>query len=466
MKIKGLFILLIILSILSINVKANTCNPDKVSIESISTLDKTNNVEEIEEASKEGKNIKLNLSMSDVGDYIKYKLIIKNDSNEDYKLAEKSLNIESDYMNYSFELEDNSDIIKANSSKIIYLKVEYQKEIPSEELENDVFNEKKAIPLNILDNEITNPDTKRNIIILSIIVLIIISTILISIKNKKYLKPMILIIGIALPVITYALCDANIELDLQLKIVPSCVPFNDESSWEGIINSVKNNNTECMNVGDMKTIDMGTLGTHTVRIANKSTPSECSAEGFSETACGFVVEFADIITKHAMNSDRTGNTDGTGNKGGWEHCEMREYVNNDIYNLLPAELKEAILNTKVVSGGGYFDSENLITIDKLYLLATHEIWEDDDEDISSGLDSRDKGYNNTRQLDYYNELGVISSSSRLFTRKKYNESNTEWWTRSSDHYNNNNFYNENGSGYYPTNPSNHTFGVSPAFRIG
>lgn len=144
MKIKGLFILLIILSILSINVKANTCNPDKVSIESISTLDKTNNVEEIEEASKEGKNIKLNLSMSDVGDYIKYKLIIKNDSNEDYKLAEKSLNIESDYMNYNFELEDNSDIIKANSSKIIYLKVEYQKEIPSEELENDVFNEKKA----------------------------------------------------------------------------------------------------------------------------------------------------------------------------------------------------------------------------------------------------------------------------------------------------------------------------------
>ena len=123
MKIKGLFILLIILSILSINVSAETCNPDKISIESISTLDKTNNVEEIEEASKEGKNIKLNLSMSDVGDYIKYKLIIKNDSNEDYKLAEKSLNIESDYMNYSFELEDNSDIIKANSSKIIYLKV-------------------------------------------------------------------------------------------------------------------------------------------------------------------------------------------------------------------------------------------------------------------------------------------------------------------------------------------------------
>ncbi len=252
MKIKGLFILLIILSILSINVKANTCNPDKVSIESISTLDKTNNVEEIEEASKEGKNIKLNLSMSDVGDYIKYKLIIKNDSNEDYKLAEKSLNIESDYMNYSFELEDNSDIIKANSSKIIYLKVEYQKEIPSEELENDVFNEKKAIPLNILDNEITNPDTKRNIIILSIIVLIIISTILISIKNKKYLKPMILIIGIALPIITYALCDANIEIELKLKIKKSIVEIITPNRTKDTLQvgdeiCINGDTTECFN---------------------------------------------------------------------------------------------------------------------------------------------------------------------------------------------------------------------------
>ena len=111
-----------ILSILSINVKANTCNPDKLSIESISTLEKSDNTEEIEETSLEDKNIKLNLSMSDVGDNIKYKLIIKNDSNEDYKLDEKSLNIESGYMNYIFETEDEDNIIKANSSKVVYLK--------------------------------------------------------------------------------------------------------------------------------------------------------------------------------------------------------------------------------------------------------------------------------------------------------------------------------------------------------
>ena len=41
---------------------------------------------------------------------------------------------------------------------------------------------------------------------------------------------------------------------------------------------------------------MGELGVHTLRISNMSTPQECNDEAFSQTACGFVVEFVDIIT--------------------------------------------------------------------------------------------------------------------------------------------------------------------------
>ena len=463
---KVLFLLLMIVSVLTItNVSAETCNPDKLSIEYISALEKNNNTEEMEEATLEGKNIKLNLSMSEVGDNIKYKLIIKNDSNEDYKLDENSLNIESDYINYTFETEDNSNIVKANNSKVVYLKVEYQKEIPSEAMENDYYSEKKTIPLNILDNEITNPETKRNIIIVSLIALLVIVLIFTSVKNKKYLKLMILIIGIALPVITYALCDANIEIDLQLKIVPSCVPFNDESSWEGIISSVKNNNTECMNVGDMKTIDMGTLGTHTVRIANKSTPNECSAEGFSETACGFVVEFADIITKHAMNSNSSGSTDGTGNKGGWEHSEMRTYLNNDIYDSLPAELKVGIIDTKVISSHGSNDLENFNTNDKIYLLSTHEVWEDVDETSNNGIDDYDIAYDNTRQLDYYSNLG-ITTSNYLGAIKQNSGTDAWWWLRSSIFVNNRNFFVSISYGSWNGVSSVFDYGVSPAFRIG
>ena len=277
---------------------------------------------------------------------------------------------------------------------------------------------------------------------------------------------MILIIGISLPVITFALCEANIEIDLQLKIEKPCISFNDENSWEEIINSVRNNNTKCMNIGDTKTVDLGSLGTHTVRIANKSTPSECSQEDFSQTACGFVVEFADIITTHAMNSDSNGYIDGTGNRGGWELSEMRNYVNNDIYNLLPTELKSGIIDTTVISGRGtYYDPKNFTTTDKLYLLSTHEVWEDVDENPSSGIDYYDTGYNDTRQLDYYSNLG-ITTSNRSEVPKKYNESINDWWLRSAYRNNNNNFYNVGYGGYCHNNRSHYAFGVSPAFRLG
>ena len=92
--------------------------------------------------------------------------------------------------------------------------------------------------------------------------------------------------------------------DIADKDIPTPNSFSTDS-WKTIIKAVKNNNISKYNVGDTKTIDMGTYGTHTLRIANTSTPSKCSTSGFSQTACGFVLEFADIITEHNMNDKYT-----------------------------------------------------------------------------------------------------------------------------------------------------------------
>ncbi len=45
----------------------------------------------------------------------------------------------------------------------------------------------KKIPLNVLDNEITNSDTKINIIMVLLISLLVVSLIFITVKNKKYI---------------------------------------------------------------------------------------------------------------------------------------------------------------------------------------------------------------------------------------------------------------------------------------
>ena len=95
-------------------VKAETCDIDKISISSITIKDKSEQANEIEEATATGKKINLNLSMSNVGDNIEYKIVVKNASNDDYELDKKSFDINSNYIDYKFSSEDNSNIVKAN----------------------------------------------------------------------------------------------------------------------------------------------------------------------------------------------------------------------------------------------------------------------------------------------------------------------------------------------------------------
>ena len=222
----------------------------------------------------------------------------------------------------------------------------------------------------------------------------------------------------------------------------------EKDNWSTIAANVKSGNISKYNVGDTKSVDLGTYGTHTLRIANTSTPSDCSTAGFSQTACGFVLECADIITTHNMNSSST-------NVGGWPATSMRTFVNNDIYNALPSEIKNAIIDTTVVSGHGPNDTENFTSTDKLYLLAPREIW----------YYASDTAYDLTRQLDYYKNLGV-SDGANSEAIKKNGTSASYWWLRAADSNNSDTFSVASTYGVLGIGSTDTMNGVSPAFRIG
>lgn len=65
-----------------------------------------------------------------------------------------------------------------------------------------------------------------------------------------------------------------------------------------------------MIVGEEKEVVLSDGTSYTVRIANNSTPDECRNDNFSQSACGFVVEFVDIVEERAMNASAT-------SVGGW-----------------------------------------------------------------------------------------------------------------------------------------------------
>ena len=263
---------------------------------------------------------------------------------------------------------------------------------------------------------------------------------------------------------TYARIDGGTSspgyfTDIADKDIPAPNSFSTDS-WKTIIKAVKNNNVSKYSVGDTKTITLDTYGTHTLRIANKSTPSSCSTSGYSQTACGFVIEFADIITRYNMNPAGTYKNvqyQYGWNVGGWPASAMRTFVNNDIYNSLPLDLRNGIVETTVVSGYGSSDSANFTSTDKLYLLSPMEVWGDWTGMYGSEVD---RAKNQTRQLDYYSNLGVTYNNYNS-TIKKDGTTQYFWWHRSAKYDNNIGFYGMRGNGY-----AYRDGGVSPAFKVG
>ena len=237
---------------------------------------------------------------------------------------------------------------------------------------------------------------------------------------------------------------------------PESVSFA-EDSWETIAENVKNGNASAYNVGDTKEVTLtgDWAGTYIVRIANNSTPAECSTEGFSQTACGFVVEFVDIITTHVMNSTGT-------NSGGWPASKMYSFVNTDIYNTLPSDLQNVIIDTYSVSSHGSGDSTNFTSTDKLYLLSTKEVW---GKNGISDIISYDSAEAETRQLDYYKNNGATTDSYSGAV-KTYQGSSNFWWLRAADSSTSNDFYTVPTSGGWGNRIAHQSIGVAPAFRIG
>ena len=213
-----------------------------------------------------------------------------------------------------------------------------------------------------------------------------------------------------------------------------------EDSWKTIAEAVRSGNDGVYNVGDIKKVDLGDLGKYNVRIANKSTPSECSTEGFSQTACGFVIEFEGVITNYKMNSTDT-------NLGGWKDSNMRSFINNEIYNSLPSDLKNEIITTKVISSHGITETNNFITNDKLYLLSAKEVYK-----VYETTLANDSTYNSSRLLDGYKTAYVPYKT--IF-----------WWLRDAESSMDDVFTGVGTSGELSPVGASNEGGVSPAFRI-
>ena len=216
---KKIFIVLgMLLVLFPYLVKADTCDTRKVFIKSINIINEEGFVEEKNEATINDKNINLDLSMSNVGDAITYKIVVENTSQDDFEIDNKSIKVKSNYFDYSLE-DNDSVVVKANSTKEFYLKAGYKNEVPATMLSGDTYSEKEDIVISL--SSFTNPKTG------TIAVYIIIIGLMASVFGYYYLikQSRMSTLGIVLclilipSIVTAATCSVTINIKSNIEIV-------------------------------------------------------------------------------------------------------------------------------------------------------------------------------------------------------------------------------------------------------
>ncbi len=214
--LKVLFIFL-----LSFIFVSNVYAAENVSIESITLDSKSDNAEEINDASYEALSIKFNIKFYEVDDYVKYKIIINNSTNMDYEMSENKSN--SEYIKYEYSYDDENTIIEKNKKSIIYITIKYNKGVSKELFMDGTFTETNFLVIdfgNETIDKLNNPSTSYSLIIIIFVLLILISISLILYKTTKKKKIICLfVISIMLlPICIYALEKLQIKIESKIEI--------------------------------------------------------------------------------------------------------------------------------------------------------------------------------------------------------------------------------------------------------
>ena len=159
---------------------------------------------------------------------------------------------------------------------------------------------------------------------------------------------------------------------------------------------------------------------------------------------------ADFISKDCMNTTHVMNSTST-NVGGWNSCEMRTYLNNTVYGMLPSDLKDIIIDRTHYHTSGGQSSTLVSATDKLWLPTTYEMF---GENSQYYLDDADHNI-------YYPIFP--DNASRV---KKVNGSANSWWLASPYVGNSSYFAYVNSDGSRDYNGTGRSYGVAVCLRIG
>ncbi len=191
---------------------------DNVEITRVDLLDNSEDVV-IEEPTFRGLETNFNIKFNEVEDFVKYKIIIDNDTNKDYELSLNNDFNKSEYINYKYEVD--SQVLKANSKKEITLTITYNKEIDESHFNNGVFTEDNNMGINFAREDVVNPKTGIPYLYLVLVLGVTISIILlIYVSGSKRLSKytISILVLFLIPISVFALEKLELKVNTHITV--------------------------------------------------------------------------------------------------------------------------------------------------------------------------------------------------------------------------------------------------------
>ena len=214
------------------------------------------------------------------------------------------------------------------------------------------------------------------------------------------------------------------------------------NSWAAIQEHIQAGTLPASFVGQTKPITLSNNEVINMQLANINTGTGNAGTYYPNHTADFVAQNL-METGHAMNSS-------VSNVGGWNSCEMRTYLNTDVWAMLPNDIKAVIIEKTHLRTEGNASSTLISASDKLWLCTNFEV---------GGTGQGESDANNI------NYPIFTDAESRI----KYRAGQTSagsWWLSSPNTGNATGFRLVNSYGTLTGNTAGSTYRIALGLRIG
>lgn len=214
----------------------------------------------------------------------------------------------------------------------------------------------------------------------------------------------------------------------QIRAIEDYPEVCDPYTWEAVFKAIDAGTyKDVYAVGDLVPLDLGSEGLFNMQIA--AFDADDLADGTGKAPISWVSK---ELRKGAlrMNPELVTNDDGTyqegtGSIGGWEKCEMRSYIINNILPLIPQAIQSRIRTVSKTDWVTFSDGSSA------YKVSQNELWIPSSEETDNGNTYPLFGTSSNKYKRVINQTGTAystwwlrsGSGKKMFYIRRYDSSN-------------------------------------------